>query len=376
MAHINTVFHSFTEFVSRHDLEFAERESGTRNRCKTSRWSQFISLFAGQVLKLNSLREIENATRSMKGKLYHLGAAPIPKTTLARMNETQDADVYKSLFKRLLGKCSAIAPKSVFSLKGCRKLLLMDATVISLNLEIFPWATYRQKKGAIKLHVGLDDDGLLPAFCDLTTGSVHEINHARKSSFPKGSLICFDRGYTDYEWWEELTKSGVFFVTRLKTNADYAQIRRRAGRRSKNVMDDETIQLKGGTQWFRLVHYYDPDEKKNYEFITNAEHLNAQTIADIYKERWKIELFFKWVKQNLKIKSFLGTSVNAVLTQIWVALILYLFISYQKFKSKTVYSLREILNWFRINLFQRMNLWNYLSPQDTEFIADKQLALF
>lgn len=376
MAHSNTLFHSLTEFISRHDLDEAERKSRTQNRCKTSRWSQFIALLMAQVLKLGSLRDIENASKSMKKKFYHLGAKPIPKSTLARMNETLDAAVFKRLFEKLHDKCAAIAPKSKFRLKGCGKLFLMDATVISLNLRIFPWATFRQRKGAIKLHVGLSDDGLLPAFCDLTKGSIHEINHARKKSYPKGSLICFDRGYSDYKWWEELTKSEVFFVTRLKSNADYTQIRRRAGRRSKNVMDDESIQLKGGTQRYRLVRYYDCDTENVYEFITNADHLNAQTIADIYKERWKVELFFKWIKQNLKIKNFLGTSVNAVLTQIWIALILYLLVSYQKFISKTKHSIREILNWICINLFQRVNLSDYLAPQDTEFIAARGFALF
>ena len=189
-------------------------------------------------------------------------------------------------------------------------------------------------------------------------------------------MICMDRGYTDYDWWEELTRKGVYFVTRLKSNAVYDEIRRRAGRRSKNVVDDETIKLNGCQTPFRLIHYISPEDQHEYHFITNAMHLPAQTIADIYKERWQIELFFKWIKQNLKIKTFLGTSVNAVMTQVWIALCLYLIIAFIKFISKTAHSMREVLNWIRINLFSNEILDDYLIPKLTEPIVNPQLALF
>ena len=158
-------------------------------------------------------------------------------------------------------------------------------------LKVFPWATYTQTKGAIKLHFGLNDDGYQPDFMVATTGKVHEINVGKSLDYQPGSMICMDRGYTDYDWWEELSWKGIYFVTRLKSNAVYDEIRRRAGRRSKNIVDDETIKLKGIQTPFRLIHYISPEDLHEYHFITNAMHLSAQTIADIYKERWQIELF-------------------------------------------------------------------------------------
>ena len=272
--------------------------------------------------------------------------------------------------------CKELAPGSQFKLPGVNSLILMDATTIQLCLDVFPWAIYTQTKGALKLHFGLNDNGYLPDFMVATTGKEHEINVAKSLDYQPGSMICMDRGYTDYDWWEELTRKGVYFVTRLKSNAVYDEIRRRAGRRSKNIVDDETIKLKGIQTPFRLIHYISPEDQHEYHFITNAMHLSAQTIADIYKERWQIELFFKWVKQNLKIKAFLGTSANAVMTQVWVALCLYLILAFIRFISKTVHSMREILNWIRINLFSNEILDDYLAPKMTEPIANPQLTLF
>lgn len=377
MAHLNTVFHTLTELVSRHDFDLLiGKEEKSRKRPKITRWSQFIALLTAQILQLKSLRDIEDTQKAMRKKLCHLGAQAVSKSTLARQNDTLDASLFKKLFELLLSKCQQFSPLSKFKPKGVNKLLLMDASTISLCLSAFSWAKYRKQKGAIKIHVGIDDDGLLPVFCDLTTGKVHEIKHARNKSYPIGSVLCFDRGYADYEWWESLDEQGIYFVTRLKNNADYDQIRRRAGRRGANIDDDETIQLKGMEKWFRLVHYTDPETNIEYRFITNAEHLKAQTIADIYKERWQIELFFKWIKQNLKIKTFLGTSQNAVLTQIWIAMCVYLIISFLKFKSKTKLSIRKILNWIRLNLFTNAIIWDFLIPKQTQTIAVKQLKLF
>ena len=270
--------------------------------------------------------------------------SPVSRSALSRMNDERNADFFKDVFLQMLQSCHALAPGSRFKLPGVNSLILMDATTIQLCLDVFPWATYTQTKGAIKLHFGLNDNGYQPDFMVATTGKVHEINVAKSLDYQPGSMICMDRGYTDYDWWEDLTRKGAYFVTRLKSNAVYDEIRRRAGRRSKNVVDDETIKLNGNQTPFRLIHYISPDDQHEYHFITNAMHLPAQTIADIYKERWQIELFFKWIKQNLKIKSFLGTSENAVMTQVWVALCLYLILAFMRFMSTTVHSMREILN--------------------------------
>lgn len=378
MAQYNTVFHTLTKILPRHEFDYLDRKYGQGDRRrKTSRYVQFIVMFMAQILSLKSLREIEQAQKSKRKRLYHLGVkAPVSRSALSRMNDERSADFFKDVFQQMLQSCKALAPGSQFKLPGVNSLILMDATTIQLCLDVFPWAAYTQTKGAIKLHFGLNDNGYLPDFMVATTGKVHECNVAKSLNYQPGSMICMDRGYTDYDWWEELTRKGVYFVTRLKSNAVYDEIRRRAGRRSKNVVDDETIKLNGCQTPFRLIHYISPEDQHEYHFITNAMHLPAQTIADIYKERWQIELFFKWIKQNLKIKTFLGTSVNAVMTQVWIALCLYLIIAFIKFISKTAHSMREVLNWIRINLFSNEILDDYLIPKLTEPIVNPQLALF
>ena len=378
MAQYNTVFHTLTKLLPRHEIDRLDRKYGQCDRRrKTSRYVQFIVLLMAQILGLKSLREIEQAQKSKQKRLYHLGIkSPVSRSALSRMNDERSADFFKEVFEQMLQSCQALTPGSKFKLPGVNSLILMDATTIQLCLDVFPWATYTQTKGAIKLHFGLNDNGYLPEFMVATTGKVHEINVAKSLAYQPKSMICMDRGYTDYDWWEELTRKGVYFVTRLKSNAIYDEIRRRAGRRSRNVVDDETIRLNGSQTSFRLIHYISPEDRHEYHFITNAMHLPAQTIADIYKERWQIELFFKWVKQNLKIKTFLGTSANAVMTQVWVALCLYLILAFIRFKSKTVHSMREILNWIRINLFSNEILDDYLIPKMTEPIVNPQLALF
>lgn len=378
MAQYNTVFHTLTKILPRHEIERLDRKYGQGDkRRKTSRYVQLIVLIMAQILGLKSLREIEEAQKIKRKRLYHLGIkAPISRSALSRMNEERSADFFKDVFYQMWKSCQRLAPCTRFNLPGVNNLILMDATTIELCLKVFPWATYTKTKGAIKLHFGLNDNGYLPDFMFATTGKVHEINVARSINYKPGSMICMDRGYNDYDWWEKLTQNGVYFVTRLKSNAVYEEIRHRAGRRSKNVCDDETIKLNGNQTPFRLIHYISPDDQHEYYYITNAMHLPAQTIANIYKERWQIELFFKWIKQNLKIKTFIGTSVNAVMTQIWVALCVYLILAFIKFISKTLHSMRKILNWIRLNLFSNEILDDYLIPKMTEPIVNPRLALF
>ena len=373
--HTNTIFHDLTSLISRHEFdELQNTYQGPKLR-SANRWSQFIALLLNQILGLNGLRDVCEAMKAKANKMYHLGATPIARSTLARVNEQQNYEVFKNLFFKLYEKMQKVMPHSKFHLKGINEITLMDATTIKLCLEIFPWAEFRQKKGAIKLHVGLNDDGLIPTFCDMTTGKKHEINHAKEHDFKPGTMLVFDRGYTDYNWWDSLDKSGVYYVTRMKSSAVFELIERRPGPRPKKIQDDWKVRLKGSETLQRIVFFYDEEEKDEYAFITNAHHLNAKTIADLYKERWQIELFFKWIKQNLKIKGFLGTSPNAVLSQIWVALCVYLLLAYLKFKSKSELTLRNILAWIRLNLFNSENLEDFLIGRTRKPVETKQLCL-
>lgn len=329
-----------------------------------------MAMMVSQLSGRKSLRDVVENLKAQGHKLYHLGMKQVSRATLARVNDQQPHELYKELFYKMLSRCQAVAPKHRFKIN--EKVYLLDASTINLCLETFSWATYRQKKGAIKLHIGLDADGYLPEFVDVTEGKKHEMSWAKMLQLPTGSLAVFDRGFTDYEWWQELTTNGIFFVTRLKDNALVEYFKKRPGRKAKGVVLDQEIRLNGMNDKLRLIQFI-ADDGNEYRFVTNAQHLQAAIVADLYKERWKIELFFKWIKQNLKIKTFLGTSKNAVLTQIWIALCVYLVLAYLAFLSKIGASMQQILRLLQLNLFERRDLESLLKPPRIE--ASPQLAL-
>ena len=324
-----------------------------------TRWSQFVALATAQLAGRVSLRDVVSNLRAQAHKLYHLGCRAVSRSSLARVNERQPYRLYEELFGKLLARCQALAPGHGFRFHN--KLYSLDASLLDLSLEVFPWATYQATKGAIKLHVGLDHDGYLPAFVHLSEGNVHEIRWARLLRLPRGSVTVFDRGFDDYAWYSALEKQGVFFVTRLKRGAKYRVEERRGVPWRGTVTSDQTIRWSGkGAKDcpipLRRIGYRDPDTGRHYVYLTNAFHLSASTIAEVYRKRWEIELFFKWIKGNLKIKSFLGTSKNAVWTQLWIALCVYLVISYLKFATRLSASLQQILRLLQLNLFERRGL--------------------
>lgn len=375
MAYRDTILKQLITLTPRHEFDAlaASHHSGQKFR-SFNRWSQFLAMLIGQLSGRKSLRDITDNLKAQGNRLYHLGMKRTAKATLARVNAEQPASLYQALFTRLLNRCQLVAPKHRFSFKG--KLYLLDATVINLCLAAFPWAEFRQKKGAIKLHVGLDADGHLPVFMDMTKGKEHEINWARTLKLPKGSFVCIDRGFTDYHWYSDLTTNAIFFVSRLKSNADAQYLLKRAGRKSPGITNDQTIRLKGVKQPLRLVAYTDPVTGIDYRFVTNAHHLKAKEITEIYKERWQIELFFKWIKQNLKIKTFLGTTSNAVLTQVWIALCVYLMLAYLKFKAKLGSSMQQILRLLQLNLFARRDLIELFKPPSIQLTVSPQIMLW
>ncbi len=363
MAHYNTILQQLTSIFPRHEFEKLAKvhHSGQKFR-SFNRWSQFLAMMVAQISGLKSLRDITDNLKSQGKRIYHLGMRKTSRATLARVNEQQPHELYQSMFYKMLEKCSKFAPKHRFKFKG--KVYLLDATTIDLCLAVFPWARFRRAKGAIKLHIGLDTDGYLPTFMNMTEGKFHEVQWARALDLPPGSCVVFDKGFTDYSWYQLLTEKNITFVTRLKKNAKAYFPRRKRGRKSPHITDDKTVLLHKVKSPLRVVSYKDPETGKKYDFLTNAMDLKAKTVADLYKERWKIEQFFRWIKQNLKIKTFLGTSANAVLTQVWIAMCVYLLLSFLKFKAKLGISITNILRLLHLNLFSRRSLEELLKPPD------------
>jgi putative transposase len=303
-----------------------------------------------------SLRDSVVSLSVRNSFLYHLGFRNVRRSTFSDANNKRPASFYKALFDVTYQQCRSLAPKHKFKFKN--KLYTMDASMVSLCLSVFPWAKFRRTKAGIRLHTLMDHDGYLPAFMEISDGKKHEIRVARSLTLPKGSIVAVDRAYTDYKWFASLDDAGVHFVTRQKRNATYRTIARKTVNRKQGLTSDQTIVLTGikAAQCphpLRRIGYRDAQTGKHYVFVTNHFGLAAKTICDIYKERWQIELFFKWIKQNLKVKAFVGNSENAVMSQIYVALITYLLLAYLNFLAKLNMTLTALIRILQLNLFQK-----------------------
>ena len=335
----------------------------------------------GQLSGRISLRDIVENLSAQAHRLYHLGSTKLSRSNLSRINDAKPYTLYEALFGKLLGRCQGVVPGHTFRFKN--PLYSLDASTIDLCLSVFPWADFRTTKGAIKLHVGLNHAGYLPEFVTVTEGKSHDVTVGRTLKFPKGSIVAVDKGYNDYTWYKQLTDNGIFFVTRLKVNARYRTLCRRPVLKGKGLLCDQTIEFTGAQTAkkcpvpLRRIAYRDAQTGKRYVFLTNNFKLSAKTIADIYKARWQIELFFKWIKQNLKIKSFVGTSKNAVMTQIWIALCVYLLLAFLKFQSGLKKSTQQILRLLQLNLFEKRDLMALLrgDPPGNRQPNINQLAL-
>jgi len=382
MAHCNTILSQILKLVPRHEFEnLAKQHHSGRAFRKASRWSQFVSLTMAQLSGRNSLRDILDNMSAQMHRLYHLGSAKLSRSNLSRINEDKPYALYEALFGKLLTRCQGVAPDHAFRFN--HPLYSLDASTIDLCLSAFPWADFRTTKGAIKLHVGLNHAGYLPEFVTITEGKKHDVTVGRMLNFPKGSIVAIDKAYNDYAWYKQLTDKDIFFVTRLKTNAKYRTIERRSVLKDKGLTCDQTIEFTGPQVSkkcpvrLRRVGYRDAETGKHYVFLTNNFKLAAKTIADIYKARWQVELFFKWIKQNLKIKSFVGTSKNAVMTQIWIAMCVYLLIAFLKFQSALTKSMQQLLRLLQLNLFDKRDLMALLrgDPPDDRLPDANQMAL-
>ena len=364
MSFCSTLFSQTLAFVPRHIFQKLERRHKTgRSSRKFGFKEQFTVMAFIQLAARRSMRDALRCLSSLGSHLYHFGLKNVARSTFSDANNTRPVAFFQDLFAEMYKLCSTCAPRHNFRFKS--KLFSLDASTIKLCLSVFPWASFRQRKAGIKMHTLLDHDGNIPAFVAVTEAKMHESRLAKTLDLPAGSIVVFDKGYNDYGWFRTLGAKGVHFVTRLKKNAGYKVIERYPVDRKSGVTSDQTIEVsqRGKTLCLRRVGYYDHAMGKHYTFLTNHFCLSAKTIADIYKDRWQIEIFFREIKQNLRIKSFVGNSENAVLTQIYSALTVYLILAYQKFTSKLGLSIQQICQLIQVNLIGSASLDDLLNPR-------------
>lgn len=367
-----SLFSQLVAVFNRNDFyRLVMKHNAERHSKGFSSWDQFVSMLFCQLAQAKSLREICGGLACCIGKLRHLGMSAAPKkSTLSYANAHRPWELLRDLFYLTLTTCQDAAPgKHKFRFKN--KLLSLDSTTISLCLSLFPWAEFRRTKGAVKLHLLLDHDGYLPTFAYISEGKKHDVTFARKFPLAPGSIVAMDRGYNDYKLFALWTLTGIFFVTRLKENAEYRVVKKHPVPQNRNILSDQLINFTGFyaknncPHLLRKVVVWDSKNGEEIILLTNHLEFGATTIADIYKDRWQIELFFKALKQNLKVKTFVGTSQNALYTQIWTALIAVLLIKFLQFKSQLGWSLSNMVALLRWNLFTYRNLWDWInSPFD------------
>jgi len=384
MVRSSSLFSQVLGLISRHEFEQDVRAVKADRHAKGfSSWTQMVSMLFCQLAQAQSLREITSGLRCCVGKLNHLGLAEAPKrSTLSYANAHRPWQLYEKQFYRLLERCREVAPGHKFRFKN--KLLSMDASMIDLCLTMFDWAKYKQTKGAVKLHLLLDHEGYLPTFALLTDGKTHEVRVAREVQLAPGSIIAIDRGYTDLALFSRWTTEGVWFVTRMRQQLVYQVIAEQEVPQQRKILRDQIIVLSSAKarrkckQQLRRLEVWDDKKQEVVVLLTNHLKFGASTIAAIYKDRWQIEMFFKALKQNLKVKTFVGTSANAVRIQIWTALIAMLLLKYLQFKSRLGWALSNLVALLRWNLFTYRDLWAWLdNPYETppETAGPEQLPL-
>jgi hypothetical protein len=348
-------------------------------------WGQFVAMLFCQLGQAHSLREICGGLAACEGKLRHLGIPQAPKrSTLAYANAHRPWTLYQAIFERLYARFQAeLAPRCKFRFRN--RLLSIDGTLIDLCSTVFNWAAYQRTKGAAKLHLVLDHQGYLPKFAVITEGKRSEVTVARAWEFEPGTILIFDKGYVDYCWYERLTQQGVFFVTRMRTDAAYEVIEKRPLPQNRSIRRDQVIRL-GSRNWRRMkvnlrcIAVWDAEHKRTLVLLTNHLQFAATTISDIYRQRWQIELFFRALKQSLRVKTFVGTSANALKIQIWTALIAMLVLKYLQWRARFGWSLSNLVALLRQQLFVYRDLFAWLDdpfepPPALQGIHDTQLSL-
>ena len=361
-----SIFSQMLQFFSRIEFQKAvTKHKAERHARGFTCWGQFIAMLFCQVGQAHSLREICGGLASCEGKLKHLGVPRAPKrSTLAYANEHRPWQLYQEVFNHLYQRCRLVAdPRRKFRFRN--PLVSIDATLIDLCVSVFDWAKYRRTKGAAKLHLVLDHNGCLPRYAVISEGKVPEVIVARDIEFEPGTILVMDMGYIDYRWYQKLTDKDVFFVTRLRHDAHYQVLEDREVPQNRNILKDQIICL--GSHWYRQesslrrIEIQVPEWDRNIVLLTNNLDFGCTTISSIYRDRWEIEKFFRDLKKNLRIKTFVGTSANALKIQIWTALIAILLMKYLQLRSSFGWSLSNLVAMIRQQLFVYRDLWTWLN---------------
>jgi len=381
------VFSQLVDFLPKKQFDKCVRKYRGNRRIKAfSCFDQYLCMAFAQITYRQSLRDIETCLRAMQPKLYHCGIrGNVSRTTLAKANEHRDWRIYADFAQVLINKARTLYANEDFGIQLNREVYALDSTTIDLCLSLFPWAKFRKHKAAVKIHTLMDLKGSIPTFIRITDGKVHDVNILDNLVLEPGAIYIMDRGYLDFARLYKFTQNLSTFVTRVKSNFDYRRLYYRKVDKTTGLRCDQTIRLNGfyASQDYpavlRRIGYFDIETNNRFVFLTNNFALSALTVAQLYKCRWQIEIFFKWIKQYLRIKTFLGTTGNAVKTQIWIAISVYVLVAIVKKELAIKLSLGEILQILSIVLFEKVPITQVLTKnllQNEKLQFHNQLLLF
>lgn len=382
-----TLFSQILGLIDRQVFNRTVRQFDTDKYTKgISTWTHLVSMVFLHLANATSLRDISNGLRSATGDLVHMGVSRAPsKSSLSYINANRNYMFFEQLYYNLVERLEpSLAERKRALARIRKKIFIMDSTLIPLSLSLFNWAKYRTTKGAAKLHAVLDYDLGLPTYAVVTRGIDTDLRQAQLTEFQEGSVLVVDRIYADYKWFAKLDSRNISFVIRIKKNVRYAVVgQRAAGQQASNVVSDRTIVLTGYAvsrkyaRQLRLVRVTDPKNGEVLEILTNNFSWTAETVSEIYRARWDIEVFFKYLKQSIEVRSFVGVSPNAVRIQIWTALIVKLLVSYLRKKARFKWHLSNLVSFLRINLFVKIELWRWLDrPIISRANSPPELKLF
>lgn len=383
-----TIFSQIIDFMPRYEFDKFVKKYHGNYRCRTfSTWDQFLCMIFAQLSYRESLRDIESCLKSQSEKLYHMGIkGNVARMNLARANERRDWRIFAEFAQTLIDQARPLyLDDSEFIAAIDSTVYALDSTTIDLCLSIFPWAEFRKRKGGIKLHTLLDLLGSIPTFIEITKALIHDVNILDLLIPENGAFYIMDRGYLDFERLFILHQSGSYFIIRAKHNLKFNRVYSRKVDKSSGLRCDQTVRLTGHYSHqhypvhFRRIKYFDAEQNKDLVFLTNNFRLSPLTIAELYHNRWKVELFFKWIKQHLRIKAFYGTSENAVKTQVWIAICTYLTVAILKKQLKIEMSLYTILQILSVSLFEKIPIYQLLTGTEYKNITSvntNQLLLF